>query len=203
MADSVFMKEFDQLDADDIKRLVKDEVAEGRVLDYKVEQPGNSDGDRKEFLADISSFANSSGGYLVFGVEEKRENGKATGIPATAKGLAEVNAGIEIAKLENVIRDGIAPRIAGIGVREIPGLLEGPAIIFRIPRSWVGPHMVDYKGHSRFRASSTSRIVRVPKYNWSCFISGVGLPLPRGITLQVRSVTPARALPRTGNPVRG
>lgn len=157
MSDSVFLKDFDQIDKTDVERLVTQGIPEGRVLDYKRDLPGNSDADGKEFLADISSFANSSGGYLVFGVDEERDaNGKATGMPTEAKGLRSTNAGAEIARLENIIRTGVAPRIAGIAAREISGLVNGPAIVFRVPRSWVGPHMVDYKGHSRFYARNNT-----------------------------------------------
>jgi len=140
MADSVFLKDFNLVDKTDVERFVAQAVTEGRTLDYKRDLPGSSDADGKEFLADISSFANSSGGYLIFGVDEERDaNGKTTGVPAEAKGLLSTNAGAEIARLENMIRAGVAPRMAGIAAREIPGLANGPAIVFRVPRSWVGP----------------------------------------------------------------
>ena len=44
---------------------------------YKQKFPTNSDVDRKEFLADISSFANASGGDLVFGITEENGSPKA------------------------------------------------------------------------------------------------------------------------------
>jgi len=40
------------------------------MLDYKRDVPGESDQDKKEFLADISSFANATGGDLIYGVDE-------------------------------------------------------------------------------------------------------------------------------------
>src|SRR3954451_17276289 len=58
---------------DDIDALVADEVREGRTLDYKEKLPGNADKDKKEFLADVSSFANAGGGDMIFGVVEKRD----------------------------------------------------------------------------------------------------------------------------------
>lgn len=51
-------------------RCTSNAVSEGRTIDYKRELPGNSDGDKKEFLADVSSFANTSGGDLILGVDE-------------------------------------------------------------------------------------------------------------------------------------
>ena len=53
---------FDAIDKDDIERLVANNVAEGRTLDFKEELPGSSDNDKKEFLFDVSALANAQGG---------------------------------------------------------------------------------------------------------------------------------------------
>jgi len=45
----------------DLLAPITEGVAEGRSIDYKRELPGNSDGDKKEFLADASSFSNTVG----------------------------------------------------------------------------------------------------------------------------------------------
>ena len=52
-------KTISEITKDDLAALVSGRVAEGRTIDYKRELPGNSDGDKKEFLADASSFANT------------------------------------------------------------------------------------------------------------------------------------------------
>jgi predicted HTH transcriptional regulator len=54
----------------DLLGLITNGIAESRTLDYKRSLPGNSDADKKEFLADVSSFANTAGGDLVFGIDE-------------------------------------------------------------------------------------------------------------------------------------
>lgn len=143
-------KRVDQIEKADIEALVSDEEPENRNLDYKQELPGGSDGDKKEFLADVSSFANAAGGYLIYGISEKRDkDGKATGIPENANGLS-INADSEIKRLESLIRDGIEPRIAGYHIREILGFLNGPVILVYVPKSWMPPHMVTLRGSSRF-----------------------------------------------------
>jgi hypothetical protein len=43
-------------------------VAEGRQLDYKEQLPISSDDDKREFLGDVTSFANTAGGDLIYGV---------------------------------------------------------------------------------------------------------------------------------------
>lgn len=67
-------KHLDEISLDDLKQLRNNVVSEGKTIEYKQQLPTNSDGDRKEFLADISSFANASGGDLIFGITE--ENGR-------------------------------------------------------------------------------------------------------------------------------
>ena len=95
-------------------QLVADKVAESRTLDYKEKLPGQSDGEKKEFLADITSFANASGGDLVFGVAEERDvQNRPTGIPKGITGLGMINVDARKLRLEAVIRDGIEPRLPG------------------------------------------------------------------------------------------
>ena len=63
-------KRFDEITKADIDALVANGVAEGRTLDYKRTLPGGKDDEKREFLADVSSFANAAGGDIIFGVEE-------------------------------------------------------------------------------------------------------------------------------------
>lgn len=140
---------FNSIDKTIIESLLSNEVRENRTLDYKELLPANGRDDRKEFLADITAFANAAGGDIVFGVTEKRENNRPTGIPETIPGLAGINADAEILRLENVIRDGVEPRINGLQFKAIDGFSAGPVIILRIPKSWSSPHMVKL-GDSRF-----------------------------------------------------
>src|SRR6478735_7031660 len=137
----------------DLERLVTNGVSESRSLEYKEALPGNSDGDRKEFLADVSAFANTTGGDLVYGVVERRDAaGKATGIPEAVTGVTASNADHETRRLEQMLRDGVAPRMAGVRLQWIPGAPQGSTLVIRVPRSWAGPHMVTYQQHSRFYA---------------------------------------------------
>ena len=54
----------------DVGHLVEDAQAEGVHLEFKRDSYGNADADKKEFLKDLWSFANSSGGHLLIGVDE-------------------------------------------------------------------------------------------------------------------------------------
>jgi predicted HTH transcriptional regulator len=114
----VVTKPIEQIAKDDIEELVTNEVRESRTLDYKEALPGGQDNDRKEFLRDVISFANAGGGDVIFGVREQRDgDGKPTGIPESAPGLAGINADAEIRRLDDVVKNGAASRIAGLTPR--------------------------------------------------------------------------------------
>ena len=44
-----------------------------KTIEYKAELHIDTGDDRKEFLADVTSFANSNGGDLIYGIQEDRE----------------------------------------------------------------------------------------------------------------------------------
>ena len=68
----MIFKPLDQLIKEDIENLVVNEVPEGKSIEYKEQLPGGTDSDKKEFLADVSSFANAGGGHILYGIKEKR-----------------------------------------------------------------------------------------------------------------------------------
>lgn len=146
----LFNKPLDTITAVDLQALIDDSVPEGKAIDYKEFRIGNSDKDKKEFLADVSSFANASGGYLIVGVKE--DAGLAIGLP----GLQGIDPDAEILRLDNMVRDGIKPRVPGIAIRSIPLMLDSFAIVMHIPRSWAQPHVVDSLGHWRFYSRNSA-----------------------------------------------
>ncbi len=147
----MIQKPLDRVEKADIDSLVSNEVREGRTLEYKQAPPTNSDEDKREFLADVSSFANASGGDLLYGVTEKRDaDGKTTGIPDAAPGIPVVNIDQEIRRLDSLIRDGIQPRITAVHIHPLDGFPSGPVLLVRIRKSFAAPHMVTFKNLSRF-----------------------------------------------------
>jgi hypothetical protein len=144
-------KRFEQVGRADIESLVTNQVREGRQLDYKQEMPGRNDAAKKEFLADISSFANAAGGDLYYGVIEQLDaEGRKTGVPERAPGLAGLNADEEIRRLDSMIQSGIGPRISGYRIRPVEGFPDGPVLLVRVPKSFAAPHMVTFQEYSRF-----------------------------------------------------
>jgi hypothetical protein len=142
---------FDDITEDDIVALVTNKVGEQRTIEYKEALPEGSDAAKKEFLADVCSFANLSGGDIIYGIREERDlNGRPTGTPGQIIGLSVSNSAAECTRLEALVRDGISPRIPIVFLKTLDISGSGPVICLRIARSWLKPHMVTLRGSSRF-----------------------------------------------------
>lgn len=136
-------RSLDSISEQDLQALVDEGVREGRRIEYKRQLPGNSDEEKRELLADVSSLANASGGDLIYGIQEQ------SGLPIALAGVTG-DADAEVLRLESTIRGGIDPRIPGIHLRPIQLSSGNFVLIIRIPQSWALPHMVTFKGLSRF-----------------------------------------------------
>jgi hypothetical protein len=136
-------KQLDQIDINDLNNLIENGVFEKKTIEYKLTFSGDADSDKKEFLGDISSLANASGGDLIYGIKE------VGGLPTQIVGVELQNVDAAIRKYENIIRDGLDPRIT-FSTHTVR-LDNGNIIfIFRINRSWIGPHRVIFKGYDKF-----------------------------------------------------
>jgi len=125
----------DNYTLEDIESLIKNEVEESLYLDYKEARAlSKTDKARLDITKDVSSFANSDGGIIVYGVSEQG---------AKPKEVTPID-GSEFAKewLENIIQQ-IQPRIDGIKIFpiRIEGDIERSIYVVQIPRSANAPHM--------------------------------------------------------------
>lgn len=127
----------------DLDALVANRVTEGRTLEFKRDLPGGKDEEVKEFLADVTSLANTQGGDLIFGIED--DKGEATALPGV--NVPDVDA--LLLRLENLLRDAVQPRLP---VRMKWVTFSGPegSLIIRVPSSVTSPHRVTYRGSGRF-----------------------------------------------------
>lgn len=137
-------KQLAEITEADLLTLKENQVSESREIEYKAELLGKRDDDKCEFLYDVSSFANCIGGDLVYGVSESQ------GIPTEVHGIQISDPDQAILRLENIIRDGIQPRVMGVATHVVSLASSKSVIIIRIPRSWIVPHMVAYQGRQRF-----------------------------------------------------
>lgn len=149
---NLFNKPIEEIKKEDLMRLIENKVAENLYIEYKSELNIGTDSEKKEFLTDISSFANSQGGYIIYGILEQQ------GYPSELVGIKIDNIDEIKLKLENIIRDGIKARIQGIKIQEVKIDDEKWCIIIYIPKSYFSPHMISYqlKGSERFFSRNSS-----------------------------------------------
>ena len=98
-------KPLDQITEQDLHNLVATATVERKTLDYKQQLPETNDAGKRELLADVSSFANTAGGDLVFGMTEKE------GVPIEILGVQIGDTDQEILRFDSIIRTGLSPRI--------------------------------------------------------------------------------------------
>jgi hypothetical protein len=141
----------DQIDREQLQRLIDAQAAEARDIEYKRATYGNADADHAEFLADVSSFANTAGGDLIIGMEA------AQGVP-TAFSPFTGDADAEINRLDQMALSSLQPRIPHLHMRAVSLSQGGAAIVIRIPRSYNPPHRLikKGKGNNRFFARSSA-----------------------------------------------
>jgi hypothetical protein len=146
---SLTNKALESVTADDLQELIDNAVAEGKAIDYKETLPGNTDDNKKEFLADVTSFANTAGGHLIFGMREKAS------VPTEFTPIAGMDIDREPLRLLNLIRDGMQPRMPAPAIQLVPLPGGGHALVIRIPRGYNAPHMVALGNASRFYARNS------------------------------------------------
>ncbi len=149
---SIDRGDFDSISEDDLIELVTAQVPEGLRIEYKVETYKTKDAERREFLKDISSFANTQGGHLILGMKE------AKGIAKAADGLGELDSDAELLRLEQIACNGLEPRISGLRMKAIPLSAGGHILLLRIPRSWNPPHRVISQNSNRFYMRNSSGV---------------------------------------------
>ncbi|MFQ6391331.1 helix-turn-helix domain-containing protein [Priestia aryabhattai] len=135
----------------DILKLIESETPESLTLDYKrSESLGKDSKKRNEISKDVSAFANSAGGILIYGVAENKN------LPLS------IDEGVDptvITKewLEQVINSNIQRRISGIRINQIKLSSHPTNVIYvvDVPQSDLAPHMAyDKKFYKRFNFES-------------------------------------------------
>lgn len=136
-------KNLELIELADIRTLVEQKVLENRSLEFKRELTLAKDSDKKEFLADVSALANTVGGDLVFGVEQRE------GIAHGLTPLSISNPDSEQQRIEAIIRSGLDPRLPSVLFKWVK-VDSGFLLVIRVPKSFAAPHRVIFQDHSKF-----------------------------------------------------
>jgi hypothetical protein len=164
----MIFKNYRELAYSDIERLVENKIPESKFLDYKQEINVEKGDERKEFLYDVSSFANTEGGMLIYGVSELRdEKNNPTGLSSKISGLSNLqNSEKVILQLEDLINSSIEPNIPNITIKKL-NKEEISILIIGIPKPYGLPRMVTYNATNKFykRGNSGKYLLDVYELN--------------------------------------
>ncbi len=139
----MLLQPLEQLDSKILQRLCDDKCPESQTLEFKRELPGNSDKEKHELCKDVAALANTDGGDLVYGINEKA--GAADAIhPITAE-----TSDAAMRRISQILDAGIEPRIQSVKVRHVD-VHGGYSIVIRVPASFDGPHCIRTNSNRRF-----------------------------------------------------
>lgn len=139
----MILQPLDQIEFSDLHALCQDCCPESERLEFKRGLPGNSDKDKHELCKDVAALANSDGGDLVYGIEEK-DGCAGLLVPITGE-LADA----ALRRLSQILDASIEPRIRGVKMRPV-NMEGGYAVVLRIPASFDGPHSIRTNNNRRF-----------------------------------------------------
>jgi len=129
---------------EDIQSLIGNKIKESLTLEYKRELDKNN----KEIAKDISAFANTLGGAIIYGIEEKE------GVPSS---ISWIDAKSTKERIESVILSAIQTRIRDVIINPIFNHEDNSQAIFvvNVPESPDAPHMANYRYYKRHNFQST------------------------------------------------
>ena len=145
------MKPVSEWNEGDLRALVANEVQESLELDYKRSDAlAKTDTKKNEISKDVSAFANSAGGRIIYGVIEEGHR------PIDLDGGSDPSQ-ITREWLEQVINSTIQQRIRGVRIKAIQLTAGGNAFVVDIPPSANGPHQAnDKRYYKRFEFQSVA-----------------------------------------------
>mgnify|MGYP001489259615 CR=1 FL=1 len=137
----MLISDIDDFTIEKIHETFKNYKNENNKIEYKREIDIIGEKGKKEFYKDIAGFANSNGGYLFIGIDEK------DGII----GIHEKNIDQFKNRIECMLNDSIKPRIV-FRLKEvhIPNNPDKYVIVIQILKTLYSPHILEYKGQKKF-----------------------------------------------------
>jgi hypothetical protein len=145
-----------------IQQLVDDKTPENVTIEYKSEE-AFSEKSKLEIAKDISAFANTKGGIVIYGMPEESvgDETEELAIPRSEYGTKTIPN--FVSRMENILIDTISPHLPDIWIREVP-ILEKPSLRVYVvwhPESWLKPHMVEGYQELRYYRRGLRRTIKM------------------------------------------
>lgn len=127
---------------EDIQRLIDNKIEESLTLEYKREL------NNKQIAIEVSAFANTEGGIIVYGLLDKDK------IPTGTSWV--VDSGVE-ERIQNVIMTAIHPKVEGVKIVRLPNPSCDSEAVFvvDVPKSLETTHMAHNRYYRRRGSVST------------------------------------------------
>ncbi|MDH2902214.1 MAG: ATP-binding protein [archaeon] len=136
------LKDASGVTGSDVESFIQKKIEENLNLDYTRIDAFNN---KEDITKEVSSFANSDGGLMILGVEEKDENGHKVPDKITW-GRADLSK----EKLESILTSNVQPSIVGVRIFPIRNQSREVIFLIDIPQSENRPHMSsDHKYYRR------------------------------------------------------
>jgi hypothetical protein len=123
-----------KITVDMLRSLIEARIAEGQAIEFKRTINVSGTEAKKKLCAELVSFANASGGDIVFGMDEK------DGIASELIALPEFDADRTELQLRQIFDSNIEPPVPGLEFCPVEIGLKQFALVLRTPRSWARPH---------------------------------------------------------------
>jgi hypothetical protein len=127
----------EQMTVEAIHELFERQIMEGPRLDYKQSLIPLNDSTKFELLKDVTAFANSRGGHLVYGVAQNENGIPSQLMPFDIPFVDKLHN-----EIDNIFNDLIEERIQGLRHRAIPASDGGFYYVIHVPESPQAPHMI-------------------------------------------------------------
>lgn len=134
----------DEISDEEIDELVREHVSERLHLEFKVTINYKDETDKLELLRDISSLANSGGGYLIIGIRDDGKGCAQKYEPSLIGHTQKIKQAIASLCLAH-----ISDRIDGLQIR-LRTVDQNPLVMVRVPESTRIPHMVTLNHRTDF-----------------------------------------------------
>lgn len=129
-------KRIEEITEPDLQALKDQAVAEDQSIDYKKGLFLKPDPAKDEFRADVTSFANGTGGHLVIGMDEDK------GFPTDLCGMEIPDQDTFTRQIDEVLQNKVTPPVPGYRIRYVSLSNGKTAVVVRVPQSYAKPHQI-------------------------------------------------------------